>query len=378
MGEGAPLRVLLWYWGRRGGGARYTLELARALARLPSVETRLSLSRQSELYAETKALGLPGLDVDTFDGARSAAWRTLALPAVSRRFVGYVARERIDAVICTMGHVWNGWVAPRLPPACRYLYTAHDAAPHPGDRHPGWHWLVRRNLSRADGLLTLSEHVRERILADFGFPAGRAWVAPLGPLAFPGHVRRAGARPRARRLLFFGRILPYKGLSLLLDAFERIAPARDLALTVAGAGDAGEAAGRMAANPRVRWDNRWIPEADVAGVFAAADLVVVPYVEASQSGVVASAYGMGLPVVATPVGGLREQVEPGRTGLVAADCTPAALAEALARLCDDADLYARCCAGAREAGQRDAAWDEIAERVGAACRAVCALPPRGA
>ena len=163
--------------------------------------------------------------------------------------------------------------------------------------------------------------------------------------------------------MFFGRIRPYKGLSLLLETFTRIADRHDLYLAVVGGGELDARAARLATHPRVHLDNRWIPESEVAAIFAAADLVVVPCVEASQSGVVAAAYGMGVPVVVTPVGGLREQVTVGETGWVAADTTVEALADAILILCTDRALYARCRAGARQAGQIDDAWDGIAERM---------------
>jgi glycosyltransferase involved in cell wall biosynthesis len=74
---------------------------------------------------------------------------------------------------------------------------------------------------------------------------------------------------------------------------------------------------------------------------------------------------MGVPVVVTPVGGLREQVIAGETGLVAAEVTARALADAILTLCTDGALYARCREGATRAGRIDDAWREIAERMAA-------------
>lgn len=364
------MRVLLWCWGRRGGGPRYTLQVARALSQEPSIDLSLSLSRQSELLAETRGLGLPIFEVDTYQGLRSAAWRTLAVPRLARRFAAYLDAQRIDLVVCTMIHPWSGWVAPRICSAGRsYIFTAHDAAPHPGDRFVAWDMVTRANLCCADGVLLLSEHVRDQLVARYRYPRQRTWVVPHGPLAFPGQMPRQDQPDRARRLLFFGRILPYKGLSLLLEAFISIADRHDLHLTVVGSGNLEARAARLAIHPRVRLDNRWIPESEVATVFASADLVVVPCVEASQSGVIAAAYGMGVPVVAMPVGGLREQVIVGETGLVAADITAQALADAILTLCTDSALYARCREGALRAG-RDDTWQAVAERMAAFFRQV--------
>lgn len=361
---GERMRVLLWCWGRRGGGPRYTLQVARALGRLSSLDLFLSVSRQSELLAETRALGLPIFEVDTYQGLMSAAWRTLAVPWLTRCFAAYLDAQRIDLVVCTMIHPWSGWVAPRIrSPGRSYVFTAHDAAPHPGDRFVAWDTVTRANLRCADGVLLLSEHVRDQLVVRYRYPMRRTWIAPHGPLAFPGQGPRQGKPDRARRLLFFGRILPYKGLSLLLEAFASIADRHDLHLAVVGSGNLDARAARLAAHPRISMDNRWIPEDEVAKIFASADLVVVPCVEASQSGVVAAAYGMGVPVVVTPVGGLREQVVVGETGLVATDVTSQALADAILTLCTDSALYARCREGALRAGRIDDSWDDIAERM---------------
>jgi hypothetical protein len=90
--------------------------------------------------------------------------------------------------------------------------------------------------------------------------------------------------------------------------------------------------------PGVTVEQRWVPEDDIPTVFEESDVIVLPYREASQSGILVSALAHGVPVVATPVGGLREQLAPAATG--------SALAEALATLLSDPGLYARCSAGA--------------------------------
>lgn len=77
--------------------------------------------------------------------------------------------------------------------------------------------------------------------------------------------------------------------------------------------------------------------------------MVLPYVEASQSGVVEAAFAAALPSVVTPVGGLAEQIENGVTGLVAGAVDATALADAIERLVTDPELYEACSAGAHRA-----------------------------
>ena len=167
---------------------------------------------------------------------------------------------------------------------------------------------------------------------------------------------------RPFRFLFFGRLLPYKGLDLLMDAVDRIDPAVNFELAIVGNGELGPLGTRMAAHPRVRLDQRWIPEDAVADIFAAADATVAPYREASQSGVLAAAYGAGLPMIATPVGGLAEQIAPFGAGLVADAMTPDAFAAAMTRLATDPALYARLAANTVAAAEGPLSWDRIAQQ----------------
>ncbi len=132
-------------------------------------------------------------------------------------------------------------------------------------------------------------------------------------------------------------------------------------LTIAGFGSL--ASSSLEGIEGVRVDNRWIAEEQVGGFFATADLVVLPYTEASQSGVIPSAYPSGLPVVATPVGGLPEQVKPGETGLLATETTAEAVAAAVAKLVGDPELYQRCSAGALRYAKEDLSWCVIGERI---------------
>src|SRR3954464_10454336 len=96
--------VLLWYWGRRGGGAHYLLELAKAMSKDPDVVLHISMSRQCDLYSEIKNLGLPGIEVDTYHSVFSALASFTRLAKVRKAFFKYLKENKIDTVICTMQH----------------------------------------------------------------------------------------------------------------------------------------------------------------------------------------------------------------------------------------------------------------------------------
>lgn len=359
------MRILIWCWGRRGGGPHYTTELARILASDPSLEVHLSLSRQSEFFEKSQLLGLPGWHVDTYTDFPSAVISSLRIPYLKLRFLRYLREQNIQLVYCTMSHLWNpAFVSIIRCAGARYVFTLHDALPHPGDF---WlsRWRIRRELRRADGVIVLSEHVRKQLCHTYGFPFDSTIVAPHGVFEYgSSRIPRTYPHGRPFRILFFGRILKYKGLHLLLDAYRDLCnQIGNLELAIVGQGDISLFGDVIRKFPGIIVDNRWINENDIGDVFANADLLVLPYIEASQSGIIAIAYGAGIPVVATPVGGLIEQVIAGDTGLLAKSTTSKAIADAICELTTNHELYEHCSAGAVKMANNDLSWQVVGRQV---------------
>ncbi|MDP3418703.1 glycosyltransferase family 4 protein [Falsiroseomonas sp.] len=352
------MRILLWYWGRRGGGAQYTLGLAQALAGRPGVELSLSVSAQGEFRDRFRNLSVPTDIVDTYRDLSGFATGLLRLPALTRQLIGRA--RQADVVVSGMTHVWAPLVAPALARSgAAFVQVVHDATPHPGDFGLAWNWRLGRELGAARAAVALSDQVAVAL-------AARAPALPLIRMPLPALLPAAPAAPPAAagpgalRLLFFGRLRAYKGLDLLRDAFRLLHQSHPGAsLRVVGEGDPEACAPGLAGLPGVRLERRWVAEAEIPTLLAEADAVVLPYREASQSGVAPQALAMGVPVVATPVGGLTEQVRPGAGGVLAAAVTAPALAEALAGLMDPARLAALRQEAAR-AGAAASDWDAAA------------------
>lgn len=351
------MKLALWYWSRRGG-ARYTLELAQAFKRRSDIELFLLLSKRNELLSDFVEMDCRRWFVDTYQGMPSFVLASLRLPLLKRQLARYISDQRIETVISTMPHPWSWYLASAIAPTgAKLVSIIHDARVHPGDSNTLLRFRLGRELAAAAGVVTLSESVRSGLRF-----SGPLSVIPHGPFSWqsdaPGPRRYPKNRPF--RFLFFGRILAYKGMGLLLQAYDRLAVRRDdIELWIVGSGNLRPYAALLNRLPRVAVINRWIPESMIGGFFQEADAVVTPYIEASQSGVLAVAMGTGLPSVVTPVGGLIEQIEPGASGIMARAPTPEALAEAMAQLLDP-PLYEHLAKGAgiRNGSQ---AWDRIAD-----------------
>ena len=136
-------------------------------------------------------------------------------------------------------------------------------------------------------------------------------------------------------LLFFGYVREYKGLKYLLQAMPLIS-AKEESIRLFVAGEFGsdreeyrQLISKLGIQGRVSIVDRYMPDREVEQYFAAADLVVLPYVSATQSGIVQVAYGFTKPVVVTDVGGLPDVVDDGKTGYVVEPERPEAIAEAV-------------------------------------------------
>jgi glycosyltransferase involved in cell wall biosynthesis len=170
-------------------------------------------------------------------------------------------------------------------------------------------------------------------------------------------------------LLYFGFIKPYKGLAVLIEAVphlrERLGD--DFRLLVVG--DFYEdrepydrRIAELGIGDRLTLVAGYVPNESVADYFIAADLVVLPYRSATQSGIVQIAYRYDRPVVTTRVGGMAEFVDEGRTGYLVEPDDPVALAEAVARYFRDAEPEAMARAIAEK--RRSYSWQALVEAVG--------------
>lgn len=341
----APPRVTFVYLGRRGALARFTLDLARALDECDDIRASFIISQVNELGGAFNELREPPVRVGLFShgaGAVLEAWRIVA---ARRALAQAYAYSKPCLVVELMPHLWSPFFED-LPAraGARRAAVLHDWRAHPGDGSGlATRWLAASAL-RADRVFTLSRAVAEQVIASRPDAAGR--VAALFHPDFRFSPAAAPARAAGPlRVLFMGRLMAYKGLDLFVAGAEQAkARGADLAVTILGAGEIGALRPRLEAlNAEIV--NRWVSDAEMDAALARCDVVAATYREASQSGVVAAAFGAGRPVLATPVGALAEQIGHERTGLIAVRTDADAVADALERLARDPALVQSLAAG---------------------------------
>lgn len=272
---------------------------------------------------------------------------------------------RPDVLHITFWHLW-GTLGLRILTPYPMVATVHDVARHPGERGfwaiPSafyrWQWLG------ADQVIVHADSARQQLLDRGGRRPESVHVIPIGTYDFYRSFTSTDHPERPNTILFFGRIWGYKGLMHLIQAEPRITQAiPDARIVIAGQGEDFGRYERAMVNPaHFEVHNYRIPNDKVSELFQSASVVVLPYVEASQSGVIPVAYAFGKPVVATAVGGIPDIVEDGLTGLLVPPADPDSLAEAIVDLLKDDEARLKMGHRAREKAEKELSWASVAER----------------
>ncbi len=260
---------------------------------------------------------------------------------------------RPDLVHITGPHLWNVLLIPWFRRfGIPVIHTIHDLDPHSGTAYGrllyGWNWLV---IHLADQILVHGMRYRERLLAR-KVPQERITCTPLLHLFLDYTWLQKGEELSAQVeyepwALFFGRLEHYKGVDHLITAAALLDNSQGDAprLVLAGPGPL-ESQWAGALPPRVEVRDRLVKDDEALDLFRRCGLVVLPYLDATQSALVAAAYYFRKPVIVTWAGALPEYVDEGRTGWLVEPAHPASLSRYLAAaLADPARLAQMGAAG---------------------------------
>lgn len=256
-----------------------------------------------------------------------------------RQILRAIRKFQPDVVHYQNGHLFFNLVLPLLR---KYptVITIHDPRQHLGDRESRLtpQWVMDFGFRRADQVIVHGTDLVGIVEKEIGFRRDQIHVIPH--IAIGERSEAPADLEAGPNILFFGRIWEYKGLDYLIQA-EPIVSAvfPDVRFVIGGTGEDFERYRRQMVHPeRFVVYNDWISDADRARMFSESSIVVLPYVEASQSGVIPIAYTHGKPVIATTVGGLPDMVEHGRTGLLVPPRDVEQLAAAIIDLLRDRTL----------------------------------------
>lgn len=283
---------------------------------------------------------------------------------VNRKAAQYIKRLRPDIV-----HFDD--VSLRLALSFRELpaidiLTVHDPKVHSGEedwRRDLARWLMFRRVRH---FVVHSEAMREPLARDYNISARRIHRTQLGIYNISREWMGPPLAQDERTILFFGRLSAYKGIETLFHAAPLVADrVPNVRFVVAGSPQFGyipPVPPVMPCGGRIDLEYGHLGNERLAELLQRATVVVCPYNDATQSGVVLTAYAFERAIVATNVGGLPEYVRHQETGLIVPPRDPDALARALVAMLTDVPLRLRLGAESRSLGVSDLSWRRTVDR----------------
>ena len=258
---------------------------------------------------------------------------------------------------------WMSWFAPSLGHVarhcgCKAVAVLDNVIPH--EAHLVDKPLTKYFLNGCDGFVTMSDSVTGDLLS---LRKNAPYVLLPHPLyshfgeKLPREEaeRKLGLLPGKKNLLFFGLIRSYKGLDILLEAFRELG--EDYQLIIAGEpyGSFDKYQSIIDAIPgrdRIKVFPVYIRDSEVKTYFSAADVTVLPYRSATQSGISSISYHFEVPMIVTDVGGLKSTIGDRGTGIVAPKADPGTVREEILRYFGDPSIPEGCIRAIREEKKR--------------------------
>ena len=340
--DGRKIAVLGLSYPFRGGIAHHSTLLVRELRKKYAVEF-ITLCRQypeflfpGKTQYDHSAWGLTEENHALIDSVNPVSWVKTALA---------LKRHKVDIVVVQW---WNpffglafGTIASllNLISKTKICFLCHNVMPHEST-------LLDRMLSRyaflsVNYFIVHSDEDKSNLLSLKPGAVVRKNVHPtlsiFGEFASYGKSQariELGLRPDQKVLLFFGLVRAYKGLKCLIRAMAKVVQSLDCILLVVGEFYESKEEyltliKELGLEKHIIVRDEYVKNEAVALYFSSADVVVLPYVSATQSGIVQIAFGLNKPVITTNVGGLPEAVEDGKTGFVVDPESPDKLADAI-------------------------------------------------
>ncbi len=261
-----------------------------------------------------------------------------------------------------------GYITRRMKKHCKVISILDNVVPH--EPHFFDTPLTRYFLKGSTGSVTLCEAVSKDLLRIN--PDAKFTVIPHPLYSHFGEKmdraeaeRRLGLEPGRKNILFFGLIRTYKGLDILLEAFGKLSDEYQLIIAGEPYGSFDkyqEIIDRLPGKDRIFMDLKYIKDSEVSQYFSAADVAVLPYRSATQSGISSVSYHFEVPMIVTDVGGLKEAIGDTGTGLVASDCSSEAILAEIHRYFGNPSTSRNCIENIRLEKER-LSWKTFADRL---------------
>lgn len=314
-------KVLINISGRTNSGPVIALELAKALAEnnceVYAVVAKDTLNLQDWIEATTiKEVYI----LKTYTSVKNVIPLSIKFQFVEkRRLKEHFKNISFDYVFKPIFHIWSEGIAAQVKKD-RMITLCHDPIMHSGESKIK-HILYKRHIKNSNDIVVLTKSFIPIVCKNYGFLQKNVHYMPHGLMKLYKEKQikldKSLYEEKNINFVFFGRIEKYKGVGVLIKAYEKLRKEYgNITLTIAGKGKVEELDDIKKDRKDIRIINKYIPDEEVGCYFDGPNVVtVLPYLDATQSGVIPIAIEYGTPIIASDTGGLHEQMLDGKFGI---------------------------------------------------------------
>lgn len=357
------MKLTLIFLGSTGAGPAYAFEMAKALRDSGRCELQLVVARRI-LNLERWEAEFENKDnvritfVETYKHSSVKALLSIINIPLQNKVLNIVKQFGPDVVYFPFGTIWGHYLYRKLRGFTRVVNTMHD--PHP-------HYPPKSGAERIMNFVNkANRYVNDIVILNKKDVDYVKKIYKKGVLVIPhasfGYYKDDSVEQEftiKNTIGFIGRIEPYKGVDILVEAYEKL-EINGLELIIAGSGSINESLKeRINDNSGIMLINRYIPDEEIPDLLKRMDILVLPYRNATQSGVIPLAFSFGKTVIATNVGALDEQVPEGTGSLIPVSVD--AIAAEITKYYTTPDLIKRQGENAKKYADEVLTWSHSAE-----------------
>ncbi len=337
--------ILVTYLGRFDSIPIFALEIAKALKK-QNYNVYVIISSHISNLSDWRNCEFDGIyELDTYESVKDVIQKTIRFKLSEKKKIrNFFKGIEFDIEIRPMSHNWASMLS-RVYPNIKKVSYCHDPLPHSGSGFI-WNIIHKRFIKESDYVVVLTKSFIPIVEKEYNIPKENIIVSKHGLL---GSYKEKQSKKIPEDLTFdsnkinfvmFGRIEKYKGIAVLLEAFRKLKEKYDnCTLSIIGSGNITEYLEQSVGISDVRFVNRYIKDEEVGWCFTGDNIVeVLPYIDATQSGVIPIALEYGVPIIASDTGGLREQLYGGEAGIFFKVSDSDSLYEKMTMFMDDSTL----------------------------------------
>ena len=340
----------------KGGMLHYASQLSNELSITQNVSVIIPKHTSSDLFRKEVHI----LKVKTAKSIKDYLLRSLDFRNL-QLISNCIKQSKPDVLHIVSSHPWNVFFCSKKIPT---IFTLHDPKKHIGEMILPLYWSDQY-CKQASRKILVHGNCWKEYLIEKGFPSSKVTSVNHGDYSFFTKINSYNSLETTRsNVLFFGRIAKYKGIDILCKAEPIISSfIPDIKITIAGQGDTSIFSSHIVHDDKFEIIEKYIPEEEVPPLFEKSQLVILPYLDASQTGVIPIAYAFRKPVIATSVGAIPEIVENGITGFLVPPNDPEALAMAIVKALSDEKKLIEMGEAAFQKMREEFSWDIISGQI---------------